>query len=273
MNAEPDVQQLLEGCVAAAEAAGRHALDHFSRRTETVQVLAHDVKLALDVESQAAAVTWIRKRFPSHAILGEETGLREKGEFRWIVDPIDGTVNFSHGIPYWGTSVAVQWRGRTLAGAIWLPMLNEWYTATATGPALLNGSPIHVSGLSELGHSILYTGMLEVEGDGGLSIRVTIALASAVRKLRILGSAAAELCYVAAGRGEGYIETTIHLWDLAAGALLVERAGGRCEVLEDLGDYTYRFLATNGHIHDAAAAVVRPALRGGDASPTHRGAP
>jgi len=255
-----DSTRLLEGCVEAVRAAGRHALDHWGRRTETVEVTAHDVKLALDLECQAAAAEAIRRLFPDHAMLGEERGLRERGEFVWIIDPIDGTVNFSHGLPIWATSVAVQHRGHTLAGAVWLPEMGELYTATSAGSAAMNGRRLSVSETSDLSAGIVYTGMVETEGDGGVSLRVTTRLAAAVRKLRILGSAAAELCYVAAGRGDGYVETTIHVWDLAAGALLVERAGGRCEVLEDLGDYTLRFLATNGRIHEAARATILPAL-------------
>ncbi len=257
---------LLAVCVEAVRAAGGHARANRRRRRETVEVAAHDVKLALDVESQAAAAAVIRRRHPSHALLGEERGLDETGEYRWVIDPIDGTVNFAHGLPYWASSVAVQVEERTVAGAIWLPDLDELYTVTASGPAYCNERPIRVSEETELSRSIVYTGMIEQEGDRGVSLRVTERLASVVRKLRILGSAAAELCYVASGRGEGYVETSIHLWDVAAGALLVERAGGRCEVLQKLGGHTMRFLATNGRIHDAAREVICPALEGVTAS-------
>ncbi len=252
--------RLLDICIAASQAAGRHATDHYARRTETIEVGAHDLKLALDVECQGVASAVIRREFPDHALLGEERGLREDGEYRWVIDPIDGTVNFSHGVPYWGNSIAVQHHGRTIAGAVSLPMLGEIYTATADGPATLNGAPVRVSDTAGLDRSIIYTGMIETDGDDGVSMRVTMRLATEVQKLRILGSAAAELCYVACGRGDGYVETTIHLWDLAAGALFVERAGGTCEVLEDLGDYTMRFLASNGRIHAARRKATQDAM-------------
>lgn len=257
---DPSSSALLEGCVAAARAAGRHAMDHASRRGERVDVAAHDVKLALDVEAQAAAAAVIERMFPGHALLGEERGLRGEGEHRWVIDPIDGTVNFSHGVPYWAVSVAAQRRGRTVAGAIWLPMLDEMYTATDGDAARLNGRPIRVSETSRLADSMIYTGMVENDGDNGVSMRVSMRLAAAAQKLRILGSAAAELCYVAAGRGDGYVETTIHLWDVAAGALLVERAGGRCETLSRLGDHAMRFMATNGRIHEEARAAILSAI-------------
>ncbi len=253
--------RLLDICIAASQAAGRHAVDNFSRRTETLEVGAHDVKLALDVECQGVAGGVVRREFPDHALLGEERGLREDGEYRWVIDPIDGTVNFSHGVPYWGNSIAVQHHGRTVAGAVSLPMLGEIYAATIDGPATLNGAPVRVSDTADLAHSIVYTGMIETDGDDGVSMRVTTRLAKDVQKLRILGSAAAELCYVACGRGDGYVETTIHLWDLAAGALFVERAGGTCEMLEDLGDYTMRYLASNGRIHAAFRKATLDAIR------------
>lgn len=253
---------LLAVCIEAVRAAGGHARANRRRRRETVEVALHDVKLALDVESQAAAAAVIRRRYPTHALLGEERGLDESGEYRWVIDPIDGTVNFAHGLPYWASSVAVQVEGRTVAGAIWLPDLDELYTVTSEGPACCNETPICVSNETDLSRSIVYTGMVEEEGDRGVSLRVAQRLASAVRKLRILGSAAAELCYVAAGKGEAYVETSIHLWDVAAGALLVERAGGRCEVLEDLGNHTMRFLATNHHTHESVRALIRSAIEG-----------
>lgn len=251
-----DPTRLLDVALEASRAAGRHALDNFSRREETLSVTTHDVKLALDVECQRVAETILRKAFPDHAMLGEEQGLREEGEYRWVIDPIDGTVNFSHGVPYWSNSIAVQHRGRSVAGVISLPMLGEEYWATLDGEAARNGMPIHVSDVADLSNSLIYSGMVENEGDNGVSLRVTARLAGEVRKIRILGSAAAQLCYVACGRGDGYVETSIHLWDIAAGALIVERAGGACESVEDLGNYAMRFVASNGRIHSEFRSVV-----------------
>lgn len=256
--------RLVEICIAAAQAAGGHALKNHARRTEADHRSAHDVKLRLDVESQAAAEAVVRTAFPDHALIGEESGLREQGTgYVWVIDPIDGTVNFSHGLPYWCSSVAVQFAGRTVAGSVVLPMLGEVYAATASGPAMLNGATIRVSDVGTLRESIVYSGMVEKDGDDGVSMRMMDVVAPAVQKIRILGSAAAELCYVAAGRGEGYAEMTIHLWDLAAGALLVERAGGRAEKLEDLGHYKMRFMADNGRIHDELRGLLRSAIAGG----------
>ncbi len=260
---EESLKQLLECAVAAAEAGGRHALDHFDRRTEVDRRAAHDVKLRLDVESQQAAESVIRRRFPAHAVLGEEGAHDASGEgYRWIIDPIDGTVNFSHGLPVWCCSVAVQHRGRMRAGAVRLPMLGELYTATADGPAECNGRPIRVSDTARMEEAVLYTGILETAADDGISLRAINRLAPRVQKIRVLGSAAVELCYIAAGRGDAYMETRINLWDLAAGWLLIERAGGRCEVLEHLTPVTMRFCASNGRIHAPLRAALTEAMAG-----------
>ncbi len=252
---------LLSCAIEAAHAAGRHALDNFSRRTEVHRTLDHDVKLQLDLECQAAAEAAVRRRFPGHRLLGEEsTDHALTDEFQWIIDPLDGTVNFTHGLPLWCNSIAVRRGGRTLAGAIFAPMMGELYTATASGPALLNGQPMAVSPATAAADGIVYSGILRDRQDGCVSLNVMNRMASAFQKVRLLGSAALELCYVACGRGEGYLETNIHLWDVAAGELIVERAGGRCEVLGRHSPVCMQFMASNGRIHDEFRAAVMPVL-------------
>lgn len=259
---DPDLNRLLDVAAAAAEFAGAHALKHYRRRDRVLRSLAHDVKLELDVECQQVASGIIRSAFPDHAILGEEGGHDAPGEgHRWIIDPIDGTVNFTHGLPVWCCSIAVEHQGRARAGAVRLPMLGELYTATAEGEARRNGDVIRVSDTPQMAEGMVYTGVLEHGQDGGESRRVFSRLASEFRKVRILGSAAVELCYVACGRGDAYIETTIHLWDLAAGALLIERAGGRCAVLARKNALCMSFGASNGRIAPAFEAAMRDALR------------
>lgn len=257
---------LLEVAVAAVEAAGAHALKHYARRACAFRTTDHDVKLELDVECQRVAAGVIRAAFPDHAVLGEEGGHdADAAGFRWIVDPIDGTVNFSHGLPIWCCSIAVEQAGRTLAGAVRLPMMDECYTATCDGPARCNGEPLRVSDTAARRECIVYTGVLENAEDGGASRRVFGELARSFRKVRILGSAAVELCYVAAGRGDAYIETTIHLWDVAAGALLIERAGGRCAVLARKSPLCMSYVASNAAIFDDLRAAATAALAGGAA--------
>ena len=143
MNVEPTPQELLSCAVAAASAAGRHAYDNLSRRGSTLLNARHDVKLELDVECQRVAETVIRSRFPDHALLGEEDPEDRpedlaSGRLQWVIDPIDGTINFFHGLPHWCCSVAVRRGGDSLAGAVYAPVMDELYTATAAGPALLD---------------------------------------------------------------------------------------------------------------------------------------
>ncbi len=258
---EPDPQRLLDVAASAAEVAGAHALRHYDRRACVLRSLEHDVKLELDVECQRIASEHVRAAFPDHAILGEEGGHDAPGGgYRWIIDPIDGTVNFTHGLPIWCCSIAVQHRGRTLAGAVKLPMLDELYTATADGDARCNGRTIRVSETPSMAAGMVYTGVLEHGQDGGESRRVFSRLATEFRKVRILGSAAVELCYIACGRGDAYIETTIHLWDLAAGELLIERAGGRCGVLARKSELCMSYCASNAHLFPAFESAMRNAM-------------
>ena len=245
------LELLLEVAIDAAHAAGRHALRERNRRHDVIELTQHDIKLQLDVESQQAAEAVIRRRFPDAAILGEEGGAGAVGERpMWVIDPIDGTINFFHGIPLWCSCVAVQAGPRTLVGAIFLPELDRLYTATADGPALCNGSPIHVSKEGELARSLVFTGFNKDFQRDPKTVERFRTILGRVQKIRLLGAAAIDLCFVADGSAEGYYETGGYLWDVAAGGLIVDRAGGRAEVLEEIEPLRYRFLATNGLLHE-----------------------
>ena len=250
----------LEIAVAAARAAGGHARDQRHRRGEAHQLLAHDVKLALDVECQGIAEKILRARAPGHAILGEESvGAAETADADtplWIVDPIDGTVNFSHGLPFWCCSIGVRLGTRTLAGAVYAPDMDELYTATADGPALCNGAPLHVSSVAAVSEALIMTG-LDKQVDPRLPpFEIFRAISVQAQKARIVGTAALDLCRVAAGQADAYFESGIYVWDIAAAALIVERAGGRTELLGELGHGRLRFLASNGLIHEAVRNII-----------------
>ena len=245
MSLQP--QQLLAVAIEAAYAAGGHALANFPRRHEVYQRYAHDVKLQLDLECQVRAAEVIRGHFPAHDFLGEEGGAYTDTDTPlWIVDPIDGTVNFSHGLPLWCSSVAVRQGDRVVAGAVFAPMLEQLYTATVDGPALCNNEPLQVSTVSRLEEAIVFTGIFK---DQPLSMNLFVSMSHAVQKLRIYGSAALDLCLLAAGRAEGYFESKIYLWDIAAAGLIAERAGAHVEVLEQYDPVSFRYLATNGLLH------------------------
>lgn len=260
--------RLLDTAVTAARAATDHACRNRHRRLEVAQGFAHDVKLSLDSECQKIAIEHILARFPDHAILAEEsadtsTASTPPPGFEWIIDPIDGTVNFSHGMPFWCCSIAVRLAGRSVAGAVHAADFNELYTATQSGAALCNGTPLHVSDVADLGHAMVLTGLDQKTNPRGERHGVFRAMADAVQKTRIIGVAALDLCRVAAGQAEGYFESGIYTWDIAAASLIVERADGKTETMAALSPHRWCFLATNGRVHESLRKVIVEAMGGG----------
>jgi myo-inositol-1(or 4)-monophosphatase len=235
--------------IEAAQAAGFHALNHLNRRHEIAQKFEHDVKLQLDLECQAAAESIVRKYFPEHGILGEEGRRTVAREIpRWIIDPIDGTVNFFHGLPLWCSSVALQFEGRIVAGAVFMPELEELYTARIDGPALCNDKPIAPSRAARLADAMILTGLSKHIHENPVAFEMLKELTLLSQKVRVMGSAALDICHVACGKADGYIETGIYLWDVAAAGLVAERAGAHPEIIEELAEYRYRYICTNGKI-------------------------
>lgn len=263
----PSNADLLACAQAVAQASGRHALENRHRRREVAQAFRHDVKLQLDLECQRRAEEVILGAYPDHAILGEEGGAgASDGRPVWVVDPIDGTVNFSHGLPYWCTSIAVQVAGRTLAGVVYAPDLREVYAASVEVPATCNGQPIAVSDTAELGGVLALTGLEKTFDTDQGTLDVTRAVALSIQKVRLMGAAALDLCQVAAGHADAFFESGVYLWDVAAGALIVERAGGRVEVLQQVDAQRRRYLVSNGRIHDGLRAIIERARPGGSGS-------
>ena len=246
-------EALLKVARLAATRAGDHALGNVRRRGEVNVISRHDVKHILDVECQAVATETILAACPGDAILGEETAGEERpapGGAEWIIDPIDGTVNFFHGLPHWCCSVAVRRGGVMQAGVVCAPELGLVFEAAADGPACCNGRPIRCSALADPSHALVLTGSDKAE-DPARSFRFFAALARLVQRPRVLGAAALDICLVARGAADGYFEHGIYLWDIAAASLILERAGGTCEILARHGGYRLAFLASNGHLHAA----------------------
>jgi len=256
VSASPSLHELLECAIAAAKAAGQHARDQQHRRRETHARAAHDVKLALDMESQQRAADVIHQRFPDHSILGEEESHdRDSARPLWIVDPIDGTVNFSHGLPLWCSSVAVEHEGRTLAGAIYVPMFDELYIAGAEHPAQMNGQNLQVSDIATLADSLIMTDTNKESYDFEAGAMLYQKYLFRAQKARVMGSAAYDICRVASGMAEGYTELGIYPWDTAAAALILEKAGGTFDVIERLPNLRFRVVCSNGRIHDELKAL------------------
>ena len=260
-----NLDALLDRAIQAAQQAGRHALENKARRDEIAHLASHDIKLQLDLECQDIAQNCILGRFPHHHILGEE-GEQQGGseqEPEWIIDPIDGTVNFAHGLPLWCSSVAVRLGDHILAGAVYIPELDELYAARCDKPATCNGVNICVSGIETLEESIILMGLSKHIERGSVGFDLFHEVAVKAMKARLMGAAAVDLCHVAAGKADGYIESSIYIWDVAAGGLIAQQAGASVEVLEKYDERRFQYICTNGRIHDELKAIAKKVLGDG----------
>lgn len=234
----------------AARCAGAFLREQFYSIKQVDESLAHDIKLRLDKESQQLIAAQLLAAFPASSILGEEgDDGAENAEFKWIVDPIDGTVNYFYGIPIFCVSIALQYRGKLVLGCVYDPMQQECFSAIAGKQPSLNGRPIAVSGRSQMREAVLFIGHGTHDGSGEAGIRRFAHISRQVRKIRILGSAALTLCYIAAGRFDAYVEGRICLWDFAAARVILEAAGGRLEFEPlDASGITGSIIAWNGRL-------------------------
>ena len=217
--------------VAAARSAGELIRSHFGKPLDAAAMSAHHIQLDLDVQSQELITAALLNAFPSHAIYGEEgiAGAQDS-EWQWIVDPIDGTVNFFYSIPHFCISIALRHKEEIVLGVIYDPMRDELWEVERGGIPLLNGQPIQVSQRTLLSDAVVSVGMSkspEIAMDATAILEKYVRRA---RKCRLMGSAALDLAYVACGRLDAYIEQAVSLWDVAAGKLLVEAAGGRADL-------------------------------------------
>lgn len=215
---------------------------------------AIDLVTEADVAVEREIRARVERRFPSHTFLGEESGGSSAAgvPFRWIVDPIDGTTNFAHGLALFCTSIALEIDGQVMVGAVYDPMADELFTAERGHGARLNGRRLAVTREDTLIDALLVTGFPYTGGeDRREQLAIFTAFLAESRAVRRLGSAALDLCNVAAGRFDAFWEQNLNAWDVAAGALLVEEAGGR---VTDYGGGTYspfgrEIIASNGALH------------------------
>lgn len=221
----------LQTATDAALAAGGFLRANFGRSLSVDENLAHDIKLALDRHTQSLIEGLILDRYPQHAIYGEE-GVRgdQSSEFQWVVDPIDGTVNFFYNIPHFAVSIALRRAGRIIAGVIHDPMRDELWSAVEGGPTLLNGHPVRVSNRTLLEEATVSVGVSKSLDTINRGIPLFERMVRSAKKCRMMGSASLDIAYVACGRLDAYIENSISLWDVAAGILLVGQAGGRVDL-------------------------------------------
>lgn len=261
MEIEKDLKRAETAAAGAARSVGTLMRRHLAEAKHAHTITQHDIKLDLDVRSQKLIERTLRSAFPNVALLGEE-GVAGKvdADFRWVVDPIDGTVNFAYGIPHACVSIALQRKRsqkgagvyedgyQTLVGVVYDPFCEEMWTAIVNQPARLNGRPIRVSKRTKLGEAIIAIGFAKTRKTLEHTLPYFNKLVHRVRKIRIMGSAALALTYVATGRFDAYIERGISLWDVAAGGLILECAGGEFWRQSISGEHKYRMIASNGQL-------------------------
>ncbi len=239
----------LATAIVAARKAGLLLKENFGSNLQVDKFEAHDIKLDLDVRAQRLIEEVILSSFPGHAIYGEEgVAGNPESPHQWILDPIDGTVNFFYNIPHFCVSIALREGEHLSLGVIYDPIRDELWTARRGGPAFLNFKPIRVSARASIGEAILATGFSKTEDAINRGMPIFDRLVRKARKCRMMGSAALDMANVAAGRLDGYIEHKISLWDIAAGIVIIESAGGRIQ-LQANPDSSEKFsiVAWNGH--------------------------
>ena len=232
----------------AARETGKLLRDNFRRRQQVNAVAAHDVKLQIDVEAQELITDLLLKEFPAHALYGEEGIVGDQSaEHQWVVDPLDGTVNYFYGIPHFCVSIALRLRGEIMVGVIYDPIRDEMWAGQKGETPKLNDCAFHVSDRADLAEAVISIGLAKTGETINTNFPLLQAMIHRVRKCRVLGSAALDMAYVACGRFDAYIETGISLWDIAAGWLLVENAGGTVDLRprENMKD-KYSIVASNG---------------------------
>lgn len=248
---------MLKETLINATEAGAEVLKHYFN-SKTLKISnkegVNNLVTEADHAAEKAIIETIQESFPDHFILSEEAGeMKMESAYKWIIDPIDGTVNYAHGIPLCCVSIGVEKDGQIVMGAVYNPLLNEFYLAEKGKGATLNGEKISVSEKKKVMDSCIVTGFPYIYLDlpnGPLDVFNRL-----IRKgvpVRRLGSAAIDLCWVASGRFDGFYEHKLNAWDSSAGFLIVEEAGGK--VTDFSGNYYSpyqpRIVATNGHIHN-----------------------
>lgn len=254
--------ELKDLLIKATKEAGVHVKDRFhtSFKIEHKEGV-NNIVTEVDKQSEAIIIDLIREHYPGHSILAEESGLKDTpSEYEWIIDPIDGTTNFAHGIPLCGVSVAVRKGKELLCGAVYNPMMDEFFFAEKGGGAFLNDVQIHVSKKEDFASACLVTGFpYRMPAQGEHPIKVFERFIMQGLPVRRLGSAALDLCWVACGRFDGFWEYNLSAWDVAAGYLIVQEAGGKLSNFDggETDVFDKETLATNGKIHEPMRRLIR----------------
>ncbi len=249
----------LEAAIAAAKAAGEVLRNGFGQHQEVKYKGEVDLVTKADENAEQTIKGILQETFPHYGMLAEESGsLEGEGDTRWIVDPLDGTTNYAHGVPVFCTSIALEKDSEVVLGVVHDPVANEIYAAERGSGATLNGEPILVSHTDEPIRALLATGFPYDRNEVPVALEIFGQFALRTQSMRRLGSAALDLCYVAAGRLDGYYERGIKVWDIAAGVLILREAGGKVTDYSghELDLERGEVVASNGPLHPDLVSVT-----------------
>jgi myo-inositol-1(or 4)-monophosphatase len=272
-------ESFLPAMTAIAREAGGLLIKYFHRGLKIEYKGEADLVTAADRASETLIRERVAEQFPAHDVLGEEQGLKDRGsEYRWYVDPLDGTTNFAHGYPVFCVSLALEHRSesepRRVVAVVYDPTRDELFTAQAGQGAKLNGDPIHVSKAAQLNECLVATGFPSHKRHKNPNIHFYHQITLRTHGVRRAGSAALDLCNVACGRFDGFWEFNLNPWDTAAGVLIIEEAGGKVTRFDGSPFQidSRETLGSNGLVHDALVHEFREILdgRGLDALPDPR---
>ncbi len=267
---KPAISDFVPAATEIAREAGALLLQYFDQHIKIEYKGEADLVTVADRKTELLIRERIKSKWPSHDILGEEGGLLDTGsEYRWYVDPLDGTTNFAHGFPVFCVSMGLEFKGQRIAGVIYDPTRDELFSAERGSGAYLNDKKIQVSQTAELKDSLLATGFPSHKRHANPNIHFYHQITLRSHGVRRAGSAALDLCCVACGRFDGFWEFNLNPWDTAAGVLIVEEAGGRVTNLTG-GPFprdSRETLATNGVIHAALMSEIAQIFAGRDLEP------
>ena len=258
-----DCSNLLTTAIRAARAAATVLTEYAHSGFRIDYKAAINLVTDADRRAEDRIVQTIISAYPEHCILAEERGTDGNVEspFKWIIDPLDGTTNFAHGFPFYSVSIGLEHDGECLLGVVLDPVRDELFTGVRGQGAYLNDTPIHVSGMDDLDKSLLVTGFAyNIRDTANNNLNHFARLSLLAQGVRRTGSAALDLCYVAAGRFDGYWEVVLSPWDMAGGVVILQEAGGMVSAItkEPFSLYGEELVATNGFIHHQLMDALHP---------------
>jgi myo-inositol-1(or 4)-monophosphatase len=252
---------MIDKVIQIATEAGAIVRDGFGKNFSVeYKTNVSNLVTEIDKKSEAAIIAFINKEFPTHAVLAEESGIHKStSEYMWVVDPIDGTTNFAHGLPIFSVSIGVQKNKETICGVVYDVMNNIIYSSEKGGGAFRDGQKLQVSSNGVLEKSNLVTGFpYNISDNPDFAIERFVSFLKQSRAVRRLGSASIDMCLVATGVFDGFWEVELHPWDVCAAKLLIEEAGGIVTNFagEQIDIYSQQFLACNKNIHEKMVEIL-----------------